>query len=177
VRSTRPFATEESYHRRGGRGAVWKLEVLTFALSGEEYGVDIQRLREIVRVRPITEVPRAPEFVLGVIGVRGEVLPVLDLRRRLRLRPGPAPGRDARVLIVKRGAEAFGLQVDAVRQVVRLREEDIEATPPVLAGGDSEFIAGIGRPLGGEKDRPRADRLVILLALDAVLRFTARGSS
>jgi chemotaxis signal transduction protein len=71
------------------------------------------------------------------------------------------------VLIVRRGAEAFGLVVDAVRQVVRLREEDIEATPAVLGGGDSEFIAGIGRP--------RPDRIVILLALDAVLAFTARG--
>jgi len=168
MRSSRPFATEDSYHRRSGRGAVWKLEVLTFALGDEEYGVDIQRLREIVRVRPITEVPRAPAFVLGVIGVRGEVLPVLDLRRRLKLRP-PAepPGREARVLIVKRGAEAFGLLVDEVRQVVRLREEDIEATPPVLIGAESEFIAGIGRP--------RPDRLVILLALDAVLAFTATG--
>ena len=71
------------------------------------------------------------------------------------------------MIIVRRGAEAVGLQVDSVSQVVRLREADIEATPPVLAGGESEFIAGIGRP--------RSDRLVILLALDAVLKFTAKG--
>jgi chemotaxis signal transduction protein len=87
------FATEESYHRRGGRQAIYQREVLAFALCGEEYGIDILRLREIIRTRPITEVPRAPSFVLGVIGVRGEVLPVIDLRLRLRLRHPRPPAR------------------------------------------------------------------------------------
>ena len=176
MRSTRPFVTEEDYHRRATRGESFKLEVLTFSLGDEEYGLDIQRLREIVRVRPITEVPRAPGFVLGIIGVRGEVLPVLDLRRRLRLPAPPAPAPPAaRVIIVRREAEAFGLQVDAVRQVVRLREQDIEATPPMLGGADSEFIAGIGRPTLGQ-ERARGERIVILLALDAVLDFR-RGAT
>jgi purine-binding chemotaxis protein CheW len=159
----KPFATEESYHRRGGRQAVWQHEVLAFVLAGEEYGVDILRLREIIRTRPVTEVPRAPPFVLGVIGVRGEVLPVLDLRRRLKLRAPRAEGPANRVLVVKKGDEAFGLVVDEVRQVVRLRDEDIEGRPALLGAGESEFIAGIARP--------RPDRLVILLDLDAVLAF------
>jgi len=165
----RHFATEESYHRRGGRQAIYQREVLAFALGPEEYGVDILRLREIIRTRPITEVPRAPAFVLGVIGVRGEVLPVLDLRQRLRLRQQrTAPARAHRVLIVKKQGEAFGLLVDEVRQVVRLRDEDIEQRPGLLGAGESEFIAGIARP--------RPDRLVILLELDAVLAFSAGGT-
>jgi len=159
-----PFATEDTWHRRS-RGAPYQHEMLAFALGDEEYAIDIRRLREIIRTRPITEVPRAPAFVLGVISVRGEVLPVIDLRQRLR-RPRAAPGRGSRVLIVKRDGEAFGLLVDSVHDVVRLRDEDIEATPALLGASDSEYIAGIARP--------RPDRLVILLALDAVLGFSAR---
>jgi purine-binding chemotaxis protein CheW len=162
-----PFATEESWHGRG-RATPHQREVLAFALGDEEYGIDILRLREIIRTRPITEVPRAPAFVLGIISVRGEVLPVIDLRRRLR-RPRAVPGRDARVLIVVRDGEAFGLLVDAVRQVVRLRDEDIEPVPALLGVSDSEFISGIARP--------RKDRLVILLELDAVLAFSAGGGA
>jgi purine-binding chemotaxis protein CheW len=168
----KPFATEESYHRRGGRQAVYQHEVLAFVLAGEEYGIDILRLREIIRPRPITEVPRAPAFVLGVIGVRGDVMPVLDLRRRLRRgrdrsAPPPAPRNGARVVVVTREGEAFGLLVDEVRQVVRLRDEDIETRPGLLPAADGEFIAGIARP--------RPDRLVILLDLDVVLAFSAAG--
>ncbi len=146
-----------------GRRAVYHREVLAFSLAGEEHGIDILRLREIIRPRPVTEVPRAPASILGVISVRGEIIPVVDLR--LRLRKGaapPTPARDARVLIVTRDGATYGLLVDAVHQVVRLREEEIEPPPPMLSAEAGELIAGIGRP--------RQDRLVILLDLDAVLR-------
>jgi len=141
-------------------------EVLAFLLGGEEYAVDIRRIREIIKTRPVTEVPRAPAFVLGIISVRGQVIPVIELRRRLRLpAPARAPGREARVLIVTRAGEDFGLLVDEVRQVVRMRDSDIEPPPAMLGGGgpEAEFISGIGRPWG--------ERLLILLELDAVLTF------
>jgi chemotaxis signal transduction protein len=160
-----PFATEETWGRRA-RPAVSR-EVLAFLLAGEEYGIDIHRLRGIIRSGPITEVPRAPPFVLGVTSVRGEVLPVIDLRLRVR-RPRATVGPASRVLLAQRDGETFGLLVDAVRSVIRLREEEIEATPALLGAGDSEYIAGIARP--------RPDRLVILLELDAVLQFGARRS-
>jgi purine-binding chemotaxis protein CheW len=160
-----PFATEDTWLRRAR--TPHQHEVLAFSLGDEEYGVDIRRLRGIIRTPPITEVPRAPPFVLGVIGVRGEVLPVVDLRLRLR-KPRAAPGPASRVLIARRDDEAFGMVVDAVHQVVRLRDEEIEATPALLGASDSEYIAGIARPWG--------DRMLILLAVDAVLGFSARRS-
>ena len=146
-----------------GRRAEYQREVLSFALAGEEYGIDIMRLREIIRPRPVTEVPRAPASVLGIIGLRGEIIPVVDLRLRLRkgaAPPGPPP-KDARVLIVSRDGGTYGLLVDLVHQVVRLREAEIEPPPAMLSAEGGELIAGIGRP--------RPDRLIILLDLDAVL--------
>ena len=162
-----PFATEatvHAYRRAGGRGTTWQREVLAFLLGDEEYAIDIRRIREIIKTRPVTEVPRAPGFVLGIISVRGQVIPVMDLRRRLRLPAPPRlPGREARVLIVTRVDEHFGLLVDEVRQVVRMRDSDVEPPPAMLGGPDAEFIAGIGRPWG--------ERMLILLDLDAVLTF------
>ena len=163
------LATEETYHHgytRRDRGADYQREILAFRLGEEEYGIDIQRIREIIKMREITEVPRAPAFLVGIISVRGQVIPVVDLSRRLRL-PAHALTKDARILIVTREGEAYGLCVDAVHQVVRMREEEVEPPPAMLGGAESEFIAGIGRP--------RADRMLILLHLDAVLAFGGGG--
>jgi purine-binding chemotaxis protein CheW len=166
-----PFATEATYHahrRAEGRSGAWQREVLAFLIGGEEYAVDIRRIREIIKPREATEVPRAPAFVLGIISVRGTIIPLIDLRRRLRLDPALwPPGREARILIVTRAGESFGLFVDEVRQVVRMRDSDVEPPPAMLGGPDAEFIAGIGRPY--------RDRLLILLELDAVLTFSAGG--
>jgi purine-binding chemotaxis protein CheW len=96
--------------------------------------------------------------------VRGQVIPVMDLRLRLRLRADP-PGRDARVLIVTRDGEAHGLLVDRVRQVVRMRDDEVEPPPPMLGAGEAEFLFGIGRP--------RDEGMIILLNADAVLAYTA----
>jgi purine-binding chemotaxis protein CheW len=164
-----PFATEATYHayRRPERD-IWQHEVLACSLGPEEYGVDIRRVREIIRAREATEVPRAPAFVRGVISVRGAILPVVDLRARLRLSaPAPPADRGARIVIVNRGADSFGLLVDGVRLVVRLRDSDLEAAPALFAGPAAELIAAVGRP--------GKDRLVILLDLDAVLGFQLGG--
>jgi purine-binding chemotaxis protein CheW len=161
------LATEETYHHgytRRERAAEYQKEVLAFNLGPEEYALDIQRIREIIKTRPVTEVPRAPGFVMGIISVRGQVIPVMDLRLRLKL-PAAPPGREARVLIVTRDGEAHGLLVDRVRQVVRMRDEEIEPPPPMLGTGEAEFLFGIGRP--------REDRMIIVLNADAVLAYTA----
>src|SRR6185369_17206061 len=121
-------------------------------------GVDILSIREIIKLREITEVPRAPRFLLGVVTVRGLVLPVVDLRLRL--------GRNARILVVMHKNECYGLLVDEVRGVVRFSDAQIEPPPPSLAPSKAPFLTGIGRyPEGGE------ERMVILLSLEAVLGF------
>jgi purine-binding chemotaxis protein CheW len=160
------FATEENYHHgynRRDRQANYQHEVLAFSLGDEEYALDILRIREIIKVRPITELPRAPSFILGIISVRGQVLPVMDLRLRLKL-PARPPGPQSRILIATRDGEAQGLLVDRVRQVVRMRDEEVEPPPAMLAGGEGgECIGGVGRPGQGI--------MLILLALDAVLSY------
>ncbi|MSP62073.1 MAG: purine-binding chemotaxis protein CheW [Myxococcales bacterium] len=154
-------ATEEAWHRRTRAEPVPQREYLIFSVGGEDYGIDILRIREIIKVRPATEVPRVPSFIIGVVSVRGIVLPVIDLRLRLHHEPAPV-GAAARYLIVARDDERFGLLVDRVRQVVRVGENEIEAPPPVLAGTETDFVAGIGRS---------EQRLVLLLDLDHILRF------
>lgn len=146
--------------------AVAREEYLTFALGSEEYAVAIERVREVMRCPPITEVPRAPRHVLGVVTVRGEVVTVFDPRRRLGL-PGAAPGPDAgRIVIVDAGEGPCGLLVDAVSSVVRLRPGSIEARPQGIGGASAECLAGIGRQGG---------RLFTVLDLGAFLRRPAAG--
>lgn len=164
------FATEESYLMRADdRRAQQRRGVLTFVVGGEVYGVDILSIREIIKPREITEVPRAPRFLLGVVTVRGLVLPVIDLRLRLRL-DAPLLGRGARILIVVHKGERYGLLVDEVRGVVRFADGEIEPPPPSLSPAEAPFLAGIGR-WRDEDDAAAGEQLVILLSLDAVLAF------
>jgi purine-binding chemotaxis protein CheW len=161
-----PLATVHNYlHGYGRRGRTddWSRELLAFHLGEERYAVDLLRMREIVTRREVTEVPRTPAFLLGVFSLRGQIVPVVDLRRRLGL-PPVAPTRATRYLIVNGGGDLFGLVVDGVRGVVRLGDEAIENRPPALAGRDREYIEAIARPPGGG--------LVVLLALDQVLSFS-----
>jgi purine-binding chemotaxis protein CheW len=136
-------------------------EYLTFLLGQEEYAVAIERVREVLKSPPITEVPRAPPHVLGVVTVRGEVVAVVDPRRRLGL-PEPARrGGLARLIIVDAGDGPCALLVDCVANVVRLRPGSIEPRPQGLGGAAAECLAGIGR------DR---DRLFTVLELGALLK-------
>ena len=139
------LATEATYLlRQDDRRARERRGVLTFAVGGEVYGVEILSIREIIKLREITEVPRAPRFLLGVVTVRGLVLPVLDLRLRLKL-DAPELSRSARILVVAHKGERYGLLVDEVRGVVRFADNQIEPPPPSLSPSEAPFLAGIGR--------------------------------
>ena len=164
------FATEETYLRAtDARDARPTRAVLTFVVGGETYGLDILHIREIIKVVEVTEVPRAPAFLLGVISVRGVVIPVLDLRKRMRLDDTPLT-RAARILVVERDGGSYGLLVDAVTGVIRFAESEIEPPPSTLTVADAGFLAGIGRYLQGKRTR-----MVILLQLEAVVSFEVRG--
>ncbi len=168
----RPFAlaTEETYLRHiDSRDVKPTRAMLTFVVGGETYGLEILHIREIIKMTEVTEVPRMPLFLLGVISVRGVVIPVLDLRLRLRLDDTPLT-RAARILVVDVDGEPFGLLVDAVTDVVRFAESDIEPPPSTLNVSDSSFLAGIGRYASGKRTK-----MVILLHLDAVVKFEIRG--
>lgn len=130
--------------RRAGEAGK-RVEYLAFVLAGETYAVQIAHVAEILRPPPITEVPRAPATMLGVISVRGKLVTVIDLRRRFRLPEAPID-RKSRILLGDLGkGEQLGLLVDEVQQVWRLAAEEIEAAN-VLGGEQPAHIAGIGRP-------------------------------
>jgi purine-binding chemotaxis protein CheW len=136
--------SEKRAARRAG-GAGKRVEYLAFGLGGETYAVEIRHVAEILRPPPMTGVPRAPSTVLGVISVRGKLVTVVDLRRRLRLAP-VAVDRKTRILLADAGiGEQVGLLVDEVRQVWRLAADEIEPAT-VLGGEQAAHIAGIGRP-------------------------------
>jgi purine-binding chemotaxis protein CheW len=150
----------------GGEADV-REEYITFLLGGEEYAVAIERVREVLRCPPLTEVPRAPAHVRGVVSVRGEVVAVVEPRRRLGLPEAGHPAEESRLLVVDVGDGPVGLLVDAVSNVVRLRPGAIEPCPHGIGGQSQEFLAGIGR---------ERDRLFTVLDLGALLRRIPAGS-
>jgi purine-binding chemotaxis protein CheW len=116
-------------------------------------------IKEITKPREMTEVPRVPAFVLGVISLRGVIVPIFDLGQRLHLPPVTATGK-ARIIVVKKGEDLSGILVDEVIQVVKVPSAAIEQPPAVLEGIDREFVRGIGRHDGN---------MLILLHLGKIL--------
>lgn len=119
-------------------------EFLGFQIGDEQYALPLSSVREILRLPPVTEVPRGPADVLGIISVRGQVTTLIDLRRRLKMPERELDGR-SRVLLVARGSEVMGLLVDRVLQVYRMREDEMEMAS-VLGTDTSSYVMGIGRP-------------------------------
>lgn len=134
-------------------------QYLAFHLGDEEYALDIIRISEIIKVREFTDIPRAPEFVLGIISLRGVVVPVFDLRRRLDLGTSEMLAT-SRIVVCQLDDVTVGLLVDSINQVVNLGDDDVEPPPGVLAGLDREMVSGIGRYQG---------RMIILLNLHSAL--------
>jgi purine-binding chemotaxis protein CheW len=148
-------------------------ELLAFVVSDESYALPLRSVREILKVPPITGVPRAPADVLGIISVRGRITTVRDLRRLLRVPESPAD-KHTRVLLVESDDEVVGLLVDRVLQVFRLGEDEVELA--AVVGGDmSEHVMGVGRPSRtkkGERDGESDDDILVLLDPGPLLRRT-----
>ncbi len=135
-------------------------ELLTFELDGTDYAVAVERVREIIRLRDITAMPRVPACILGVVALRGEIVQVLDLRQRLGLSPCE-PTRRARIIVLHGDDDRVtGILVDAVRDVFRVSEGEVESSP---ANAGSAVI---------ELCRRDTD-FVSILDLDQVLDFDA----
>ncbi|MCA9645973.1 MAG: purine-binding chemotaxis protein CheW [Polyangiaceae bacterium] len=141
-------------------------EYLAFVLAGEVYAVALTRIREILSPPPITEVPRAGRDVIGVCSVRGLLVTVVDLRRRMRLEEAPISRRSRILLAIANSGEVVGLMVDEVKQVIRLAEAEIEIAQTVLGGDVSEHVMGIARPASG---------VVVLLNLGSIVSGGNRG--
>ena len=134
-------------------------QIVVFGLANENYGVDIDSVESIVNLLPITAVPDAPDFVEGVANLRGEVLPVIDLRKRLGL-PLMEETRDTRIVVAEVEGSKVGMKVDQVSEVLRVTEDAVEPPSPMVASVDSDSIVGIAKA---------EERLIVLLNLAELL--------
>jgi len=135
------------------------LQLVSFSLGEEEFAVDILKIQEIIRMADITAVPNSPGFVEGVINLRGKVIPVIDLRKRLGLTEGKR-NNNTRIVVIAIKRSVVGFIVDSVSSVLRMPSSRVEPPPPMIAGIGSEYITGVGK---------LDDRLLILLDADKVL--------
>lgn len=139
-----------------------ELQVVAFKLAEEEYAVDILNVQEIIRILEITRVPKSPFFIEGVINLRGNVIPVIDLRKRLGLTERTNT-ENTRIIITKLDEITVGMVVDSVSEVLRLATASIEPPPSMLSNVDIDFIEGVGKI---------DERLIILLNLLKVMDFS-----
>lgn len=135
------------------------LQLVVFSIGKEQYGVGINAVHEIVKVPDITEVPDAPAFLKGVINLRGKIVPVVDLRKRMNL-DGKEKTKSTRVLITENDGRLVGLLVDAVSEVLKVNPDAVEAPPEMISAIGIEYITGVAKV---------EDRLIILLELKKVL--------
>jgi len=145
--------------RRGTETAPLR-EFLIFVVGGELFGIELTAIKEILSPPPITPVPRSDREVLGVCSVRGLLVTVLCLRRKLRLRESANSRRSRILLTTSQSGETVGLLVDEVRQVVRLQPSEIETAASTLGSDASEHVVGVARPPGS---------FVVLLDLRTIL--------
>ena len=134
-------------------------QMISFSVGTEQYGVDIRKVREVILPGEITPLPRAPDFVKGMINLRGDVIPVIDLRDKLGRAGGGRPGED-RIIVVEISEKLIGMIVDAVSHVLRVAPGQLEPTPPWLGGLTGEYITGVVRQTGG---------LIVVLNVDTIL--------
>jgi purine-binding chemotaxis protein CheW len=135
------------------------LQLVSFKIADEEFGVDILQVQEINRMLDVTRVPNAPMFVEGVINLRGRVIPVIDLRKRFGM-PQKERDKDTRIIVVELANNVVGFVVDAVSEVLRIPRNLTEPPPALAASVNEEYITAVGK---------LEDRLLILLDLEKVI--------
>lgn len=152
-----PVKTEES----GGD----LIQLVSFNLDQEEYGVDVLKVREIIRMPVVTRVPNTPHYVEGVINLRGKVIPIISMRKRFGLMEVDSD-KQTRIMVMDVEGELMGFIVDAVSEVIRISGSEIQPSPAVVASGlDQECIAGVIN---------QAERLLVLLDLEKMFSSEER---
>ncbi len=134
-------------------------QLISFAISDEDYGVDIQTVKEVIRHREITRLPKAPAFVKGVINLRGDIIPIIDLRERFGMEQQEYTNM-TRVIVVEVEGRSVGMVVDSVSHVIRIEEGQIELPPPCVGKKSEEYIRGVGKV---------DEKLIVLLHITRIL--------
>ena len=150
----------------GGVATSDELQLVSFNIGTEEFGVDILKVQEINRMVEITKVPQAPHYVEGVINLRGKVIPIVDLRKRFNLEL-KEHDKNTRIVVVDIGGNIMGMIVDSVSEVLRLPANTIEPPPEIVTGINSEYIKGVAK---------LDDRLLIFLDLSKVIDVNEMAS-
>ena len=147
---------------------------LTFTLADEDYGIEILKVKEIIGMMPITTVPQTPEYLKGVINLRGKVIPVVDLRLKFGM---PSQDYTERTCIIvveiasESGSTMMGIVVDSVSEVVHIKNEDIEETPKFGSKLDTEYILGMAKSEGRVKILMDIDRVLTVQELSMAARI------
>ena len=136
------------------------LQIVGFRIGDETYGVRISAVREIVRVPAITAVPNAPDYIEGVINLRGKIIPVMDLRKRFGIK-NVEPNKKNRILVVELENKVLGLIVNSASEVLKIPPSDIEMPNTMFQEGEVSYVTGVGKLHG---------RLVILLDIGKLLQ-------
>ena len=134
-------------------------QFLTFSLNSEEYGIEILKVREIIGVMDITTVPQTPDFMKGVINLRGKVIPVVDLRLKFSMHEEEYT-QETCVIVVEADSSQVGIIVDSVSEVLDINGGEIEETPSLGQGIDTNFIMGLGKV---------KEKIIILLDIEQIL--------
>ena len=139
-----------------------EMHLVVFELAGEQFGLDIATVREIIQMQPVTKIPGAECFVEGMINLRGVVIPVVDLRKRFGI-ASKEYNNDTRIMVISSGGQDIGIIVDSVEEVLRIPSDSIVPPSHVVAGTGSDYLSGIAK---------LAERLVILLDAERLLGST-----
>ena len=134
-------------------------QIISFKVGDEEYGLEILSVKEVIRIREITKLPKAPDFVRGVINLRGDVIPIIDLRAKFGL-PVRQYSDMTRVIVVEVDDKLMGMVVDGVSHVIRIRDDQIVPPPTLVGGISADYIRGVGK---------LEEQLIVLLNIGKIL--------
>ena len=134
-------------------------QLISFTVGAEDYGLELSRVKEVIRMRQVTWLPKAPASVKGVINLRGDVIPIVDLRDRFGLAAQKQTAM-TRVIVVEVQGRMVGMVVDLANQVVRVPADQFDPPPPIVGGADRGFVTAVGK---------LEDRLVIMIDVDRIL--------
>jgi len=157
--STEQLQAERSNENSQRREGLNSMQLVSFRLAMEEYGIEITRVQEIILMGEITRVPQTPNYIKGLINLRNTVIPIVDLRLRFGLAE-QAPSDETRIMVMNVGGKTVGIIVDAVSEVLRISKDQISSPPPTVAGLGREYLTGLVK-----LDK----RLLILLDIDKIL--------
>ncbi|MFP4660982.1 MAG: chemotaxis protein CheW [Halanaerobiales bacterium] len=134
-------------------------QFIVFSLGEEKFGVDVKQIKQIIPMDESTHIPNAPSFVKGVINLRGDIIPIVELKEKLTLEIDSAVSKEGKIIIVELDNNSVGMQVDSVSEMMRIYEDEIADPPGIVKGINRNYLKGVGK---------LNDKLLILLDLDKI---------